>query len=89
MRTPVRTPHDSSIHNTPRPRRHSEICELDRPIFVGEDIRALDIAMDNTLVVQVHQTLQDLRDIHRYEVFWELAKLLDDVVEGSILAEPR
>lgn len=44
--------------------------------------------MNDTLVMQVHQTLQDLRDVDTNKRFWELSKLLADVVERSILAEP-
>lgn len=44
--------------------------------------------MDDTLVVEVNQTLENLRDVHCDQVLGELAKFLDDIMEGTILAEP-
>jgi hypothetical protein len=88
IRTPVGTPNNSSIHYASRPRSYTEICQLDCAILVGEDVGALDIAMDDTLVVEVEQTLENLRDEHGDEVLRELAKLLEDRVQRSILAEP-
>ena len=80
VRTPVGTPNDSSIHYASRPRGHTEICQLDCAILVREDVGALDVAMDDTLVVEVEETLEDLRDEHGDEVLGELAKLLEDRV---------
>lgn len=44
--------------------------------------------MDNTLVVEVYQSLKHLGDVDRNKIFGEFAKLFDDVVQRSILAEP-
>lgn len=57
VRTPVRTPNDSRIGYTSRLCSNTEIRQLHRAILVGEDVRALDIAVDNTLVVEIQQTL--------------------------------
>jgi len=42
--------------------------------------------MNNTLIMQIHQSLQHLRDIHRHEVFGELAESFADIVEGAVFA---
>lgn len=44
--------------------------------------------MYDTLIVEIDQPLEDLRNIHSYEILWELAKLFDDVMERTILTEP-
>ena len=88
VRTPVRTPNDSSIHYTSRPRSHTEIRQLDRTILVGEDVGALDVAVDDTLVVEVQQTLEDLRDEYGNEVLGEFSKVLADAVQRSVFAVP-
>lgn len=59
----------------------TKICELDTSVLVCEDVRALDVTMDHTLVVQVDEAFEDLRDIHSDEVFWELSKFLAYIVQ--------
>ena len=44
-------------------RRDAEICQLDGAIFCGQDICAFDIAVYDTLVVQVLKPLEYLRHI--------------------------
>ncbi len=39
---------------------HSKVGKLDQPILRGEDVGALDVAMDNTLAVKVVEALKDL-----------------------------
>ena len=53
LRTPVRTPHHSVVpHRTGRRAAcDAEVRQLDAPILVGEDIRTLDVAVDDTLIV--------------------------------------
>ena len=48
----------------------------------------VDVSVDDTLVVQVYETLQHLCNINSNKRFGELAKLLAYVVEGTVLAEP-
>ena len=43
--------------------------------------------MYDALIVQVHETLEDLRDIDSDEVLWELSKSLANVVQRAILAK--
>ena len=59
-RTPIRTPNYSPVLHTIRLRRHTKVRQLHRPILVSEDIRTLDVAVDHTLVVEVHQPLEHL-----------------------------
>lgn len=42
--------------------RDSKVSQLDAPVLVGEDIGALDVTVDDTLIVQINQALQDLRN---------------------------
>jgi len=43
--------------------------------------------VDNALVVQVHETLEDLRDIDSDEVLGELSESFANVVQRTVLAE--
>jgi hypothetical protein len=45
--------------------------------------------MYDTLIVEIDQPFEDLRNIHSYEILWELSKLFDNVMEGTILTEPN
>jgi hypothetical protein len=36
-----------------RATRNTKIRQLDSPILIGEDVGSFDIAMDNTLVVEI------------------------------------
>jgi hypothetical protein len=55
VRTPIRTSdHRIIADRTPmRATRNTKIRQLDSPILIGEDVGSLDIAMDNTLVVEI------------------------------------
>jgi len=88
-RTPIWTPDDCSVLYTSCLCGHSEIRQLDRSIFVGEDVGALDVAMNNTLVVQIDEPFQHLRDVHCHQVFRKLSESLGDVVQRTILTEPK
>ena len=52
-----------------------------------EDVGALDVAVHNTLLVEVCQPLQHLHDVHRREALRERAKLgrADDVGQAALL----
>lgn len=82
LRTPVRAPHHRVVSHCAcrRAARDAEVRELDAPVLVRQDVRALDIAMDDTLVVQVHQAFEHLRDVYADQGFRELAKALAYVV---------
>ena len=89
--TPVRTA-DDFIVATCASRRgacDSEVRQLHASVFVRQDIGTFDVAVDNTLVVQVHQTFQNLRDVHGNQWFGKLAEALAYVVQRAILAKSR
>ena len=89
--TPVRTADDFIVATCPRRRGacDSKVRQLHASVFVRQDIGTFDVAVDHTLIVQVHQTLQDLRDVHGNEWFGKLAEALAYVVQRAILAESR
>lgn len=68
---------------------NTEICEFHSSILVGQDVRTLNISVDDTLVMEVDQPLQNLRNVDCDKVFRELAKFLDDSLKGAIFAEPN
>jgi hypothetical protein len=86
-RHPVRATDDGAVVDTRRVARDAEVGELDGAVLVGEDVGALDVAVDDTLIVKVHEAFENLGDVHRNEALGELAEALGDVVEGAILAE--
>lgn len=88
-RTPVWTAHHLVIthRNGRRIPRNSKVCQLHAAVLIREDIRPFDVAMDDTLVVEIHKTLQNLRDIHPNECLRELAESLANIMKRAILAE--
>ena len=89
VRTPIRAADDLIV---PDGRSRSVTCytkvrELDASILVRQDIGTLDVAMYDTLVVQIYQTFKDLRNVHADQLLREFSKALADVMERSILAE--
>jgi hypothetical protein len=87
--TPVRTTDHGCVINTRSScASHSEIRELDRAVLIGKQVCALNIAVDDTLVVQVHKALEDLGDVDGDEVLREFAKSFTYGMKGSILTEP-
>ena len=89
-RTPIRTANNGIIPDCTRSSTtcNAEVSELDAAILVGQNIRALDVSVDDTLVVEIDESLENLRNVHSDEGLRELAKLLAYVVEGTVLAEP-
>lgn len=53
--------------------RNAEIGQLDGAILGRQDIGSFDVSMDNTLVVQILQTLKDLGHVHTNQVLGKLA----------------
>ena len=83
-RTPIWASHYRIIVRSSSSRcitRNAKVCELHSAVLGREDIRSLDVAMDDTLVMEVDESFQDLRDVDRDEVLWELSEPLADVVE--------
>jgi hypothetical protein len=67
---------------------NTKIGQLDTTIFVCEDVGAFDVAMYDTLIMQINKPMQNLRNIDRDETLRELAKALADIVQRAILAIP-
>lgn len=67
-------------------RRNTEICQLNGAVFGGQDVGALDIAMDDTLVVEVMQTMKNLRHVDADQVFRKLAVGFANGMQGTIFA---
>ena len=90
VRTPIWATDDRIVADGPRSSaaRHTKIGELHAPILVREDVRTFDISVDHTLVMEVHEPFEDLRDVHPDKRLRELAKLLADIMEGTVLAKP-
>ena len=88
IRTPVGTSHDGIVTDTRRCTTcNAKVSEFDASVLVCKDISTLDVSVNDTLIVQVYQSFQDLRNIDRYEVFWKLSKAFADVVEGAVFTE--
>lgn len=59
--TPVRTSNHSCIRSScSHTTCDAEVSQLDSAIFVGQDVCSLDIAVDDTLVMEIDQPLKDL-----------------------------
>ena len=80
LRTPVGTPDYGIVSNTPRSRTagHTEVCELDTTIFIGQDVCTLDISMDHALVMEVHETFENLTNVDGDQSFREFSETLAD-----------
>ena len=65
VRTPIWATDDRIVANSPRSgaARHTKVVELHAPILVRQDVCALDIPVYDTLVMQIHKSLQDLGDV--------------------------
>lgn len=53
--------------------RDAKVGKLDSAVLGGEDVGALDVAVDDTLVVEVLEALKDLGHVDADQVFRELA----------------
>lgn len=66
--------------------RNTKVCQFNLTVLGRQNVGALDIPMDDTLIVEVKETLENLCHVYTDEVFWELAKVLADRVQRAILA---
>lgn len=67
-------------------RGDAKIRQFDGAILGGEDVCAFDVAMDDTLVVEVIQAVEDLGHVYPDQVLGELAVGLADGMERAIFA---
>jgi len=87
-RHPIRCSNNARLVQTRLLGSHTEVCQLDIALLGGEDVGALDVSVDDTLLVEVLETAQDLGHVEGDEVFRELAEVLADAVQRSVLAVP-
>jgi len=85
---PVRSAHDTRLVQARLLGGDAEVGELDQALLGGEDVGAFDVAVDDTLLVEVEEAVQDLGHVEGNEVFGELAKVLADAVQRAILTVP-
>lgn len=52
----------------------SKVGKLYTPILVGQDIGTFDVAVNDTLIMQVDEPFQHLGDVHCYEIFRKLSE---------------
>lgn len=74
--TPVRCPCNRHVANIVREGRDSKVGEFDDAFLGGEDIGTFDVPMDDTLVVQVNESIEDLGDVCCSKVLWQLSEVL-------------
>jgi hypothetical protein len=66
----------------------SEIGELDTAVLVGEDVCTFDVSVDDTLIVKIYKSSQDLRDVNGDEIFGKFPEPFAYIRQGTILTEP-
>ena len=81
QRTPVRTSDDFVVANAGGcAARHAKVRKLDASVLVCQDISTFDVSVNHTLVVEVYQAFENLRDVDCDQRFRELSKSFTDVV---------
>lgn len=68
--TPVRCSCNRHVANVVREGCDSKVGEFDDALLGGKDVSTLDVPMDDTLVVQVDESIEDLGDICCSKVLW-------------------
>lgn len=87
-RHPIRSAHDTRLRETRSFCSNSKVGEFDQALFRGEDICSLDVPVNHTLFMEVEKTVENLDDVQRDEILRELAKVLADGVQRTVLAKP-
>ncbi len=67
--------------------RYSKISQFHFSIFGNQQVVRFDIAMDYTLIVEIHQPSEGLPHVGLREGFWKTPVFLDHMGERSILNE--
>lgn len=82
IRTPIWAANDGVVsHTVCSITCYTEVGKFNGSILVREDVGALDISMDDTLVVEIDQSLEYLRYIDCDKVFWEFTESFEDSVQ--------
>ena len=69
--------------------RQTEVCELDVPVPVNEDVGAFEVAVENLFLVQVDHGLGDVDDDLYDAVDADLDHLdVDEVVQTAVVHVP-
>lgn len=74
------------VHHPSRSRRDAEIRQFHAPLFRRQDVGPFDVSVYHTLIVEVEETFEDLINVNRDQGFGYTTELLEDRVEGAILA---
>lgn len=83
---PVRRAHDARLVQARLLGSHAKVGQLDKALFCGQDVGALDVSVYYALLVEVEQAVEDLGHVEGDEVFWEFAKVLADGVQRPVFA---
>ena len=62
-------------------KRGTEIRQLAGPIIIDEDIRTLEISVNNPLRVKVRKPLENLKGVDLNELFIQCSELREHVLE--------
>lgn len=79
--TPVRAPdYFSVLYCSSGISRDTKVGQLNTTVLVRENIGTLDVAMYDTLIVEVDETFENLGDVHSNKSLRELSEPLANVV---------
>lgn len=73
------------LASSERARGDTKVGQLDSAVLCGEDVGALDVTMDDTLVVQILEALKNLRHVDAHQVLGKLAVRLAYRVQRAVL----
>lgn len=65
---------------------NTKVGQLDQSLLGGEDVGTFDVPVNDTLFVKKDQTMQNLSDIQRHQVFRKLAKVFAYLMERALFA---
>ena len=86
-RHPVRRPHHRRVAQSGRRScRNTEICQFHQAVLCGQDVCALDIAVNHSLVVEIEQAVQNLCQVNPHQVFREFPKVFANAMQGPVFA---
>lgn len=75
---PVRRTDNARLMECCRSRSDSEVCKLHKALLCCENIGPLDVAMYNTLLMEIKQSMEYLGHVDAHEILRKLAKVLRD-----------
>jgi hypothetical protein len=90
IRTPVGAAYDSSIiESCCCSTGYTKVRQLDSPVLIGQQVCSFDVTMDDTLVVEVDQSFENLGDVDSNEVLRKFSEPFADTMKGAVLTEPE